>query len=76
MSWFLDILQSPRLNWLMPSAREMVSIGIIMGLAQDAVEKLTVREPAERDMLGSFVLQGLSREDTEGETGCKDRRGF
>ncbi|KAK4235349.1 Pisatin demethylase [Achaetomium macrosporum] len=69
MPWFLRILQSPRLKWLLPNAREMVGIGNVMGLAQDVVaERYGDKPVVKRDMLGSFVAHGLSREDAEGET--------
>jgi cytochrome P450 len=69
MPWFLSLLQSPRLKWLMPSAREMVGIGTVMGLAQKAVEERFGEKPVvKRDMLGSFVAHGLTKEDAEGET--------
>ncbi|RNJ52374.1 hypothetical protein D7B24_003737 [Verticillium nonalfalfae] len=67
--WFLNILQSPRLKWIIPSAREMVGIGTVMGLAQEAVDERYGDNPiVKRDMLGSFVAHGLSKQDAEGET--------
>ncbi|KAK0707829.1 cytochrome P450 71A20 [Lasiosphaeris hirsuta] len=69
MPWFLKIMQSPRFKWLIPNAREMVGIGNVMGLAQDAVAERYGDNPVvKRDMLGSFVAHGLSKEDAEGET--------
>jgi cytochrome P450 len=67
--WLLDALQNPRWKWLMPDAREMVGIGTVMGLAQKAVDERYCDKPVvKRDMLGSFVAHGLSKQDAEGET--------
>ncbi|KAK4156097.1 Pisatin demethylase [Chaetomidium leptoderma] len=69
MPWFLRILQSPRLKWLLPNAQDMVGIGTVMGRAKAAVaERYGDKPVVKRDMLGSFVAHGLSREDAEGET--------
>ncbi|OLN87613.1 Pisatin demethylase 25 [Colletotrichum chlorophyti] len=69
MPWFLSVLQSPWLKWLMPNARKLVGIGTVMGMAHDAVEERYGEKPVvKRDMLGSFVAHGLSKVDAEGET--------
>jgi cytochrome P450 len=52
MPWFLRILQSPRLKWLLPNAREMVGIGNVMGLAQNVVAERYGEKPVvKRDSL-------------------------
>ncbi|KAG7288371.1 hypothetical protein NEMBOFW57_007902 [Staphylotrichum longicolle] len=67
--WLLSILQSPRLKWLIPDARKMVGIGTVMDLAEAAVaERYGDKPVVKRDMLGSFVAHGLSKEEAEGET--------
>jgi cytochrome P450 len=70
MPRFLRILQSPRLKWLMPAAREMVGIGTVIKIGQAAVAERfdSDKSVVKRDMLGSFVTHGLSREEAEGET--------
>jgi cytochrome P450 len=68
--WFLRVLQSPRLKWLMPAAREMAGIGTVIQLGQAAVAERFDGDKSvvKRDMLGSFVGHGLTREEAEGET--------
>ena len=69
MPWLLDIMQSPKLKWLIPDARNMVGIGTVMQLAQQAVEtRYGKKAEVKRDMLGSFVAHGLSKQDAEGES--------
>nr|UYD62324.1 cytochrome P450 [Leptographium qinlingense (nom. inval.)] len=66
--WIVDILQSPRLRWMMPNVRGMVGIGTVMNLAQEAVDARYGDKPVvKRDILGSFVAHGLGRDDAEGE---------
>ncbi|GAB1315638.1 hypothetical protein MFIFM68171_05848 [Madurella fahalii] len=67
--WFLYTIQSPRLKWLIPNVRNMVGIGTVMGVAHDTVaERYSDKPVVKRDMLGSFVAHGLTREEAEGET--------
>lgn len=69
MPWALDIIQSPKLKRLIPDARNMVGIGTVMKLAQQAVQSRYGPKPdVKRDMLGSFVAHGLSKLDAEGES--------
>lgn len=66
--WLIDLMQSPRLRWLMPDVRNMVGIGTVMKLAHDAVSERYTNPPVvKRDMLGSFVAHGLVQADAEGE---------
>ncbi|EPE02891.1 benzoate 4-monooxygenase cytochrome p450 [Ophiostoma piceae UAMH 11346] len=68
LPWFVDTIQSPRLRWMMPNIRSMVGIGTVMTLAQEAVDARYGEKPVvKRDILGSFVAHGLSRDDAEGE---------
>ena len=68
LPWFVRIMQSPRLRWMMPNIRSMVGIGTVMTLAQEAVDARYGEKPViKRDILGSFVAHGLSRDDAEGE---------
>ncbi|KAK5655564.1 hypothetical protein OQA88_5495 [Cercophora sp. LCS_1] len=69
MPWLLSVIQSPKLQWLMPSTRNMVGIGTVMGLAQDLVdERYGNKAVVRKDMLGSFIAHGLTKEEAEGET--------
>ncbi|OHF00181.1 cytochrome P450 86A1 [Colletotrichum orchidophilum] len=68
MPSLLEFVQSPRLKWLMPDARNMIGIGTVMKMAHEAVQERYGEEPVvKRDMLGSFVAHGLKQEDAEGE---------
>lgn len=67
--WLLSVMQSPRLRWLLPDVRKMVGVGTVMKLAEAAVaERYGDKPVVKRDMLGSFVAHGLSREQAETET--------
>lgn len=69
MPWVLAIIHSPKLKWLMPDARNIIGIGTVMQLAQQAVQsRYGPKAEAKRDMLGSFVAHGLSEEDAQGES--------
>jgi cytochrome P450 len=69
MPWLLDIIQSPRLKHVIPTARSWVGIGAVMKVAHAAVETRYGSQPdVKRDMLGSFVAHGLSKEDARGES--------
>ncbi|KAK3368362.1 cytochrome P450 71A20 [Podospora didyma] len=67
--WLLDIVQSPRLSWLIPDVRNMAGIGSVLGIAHAAVaERFADKAVVKRDMLGSFVANGLTRTEAEAET--------
>ncbi|OHW98989.1 benzoate 4-monooxygenase cytochrome p450 [Colletotrichum incanum] len=69
MPSLLKLIQSPRLKWLMPDTKNMIGIGNVMKMAHDTVQERYGDKPViKRDMLGSFVAHGLSKEDAEGET--------
>jgi cytochrome P450 len=69
MPWVLTIMHSPKLKWLVPDARNMIGIGTVMQLAQQAVRSRYGPEPeVKRDMLGSFVAHGLSEQEAQGES--------
>ncbi|CAK7271319.1 hypothetical protein SEPCBS119000_004539 [Sporothrix epigloea] len=68
LPWMIDLLQSPYMRPLVPNVRNMVGFGTVMGLAQQAVDGRYSEKPVvKRDMLGSFVKHGLSRDEAEGE---------
>ncbi|KAK0644133.1 cytochrome P450 [Cercophora newfieldiana] len=61
-------LSSPLLRFLMPSSKDMVGFGKLMGIAdQKASERFGPKAQQQRDMLGSFVKHGLSKEEAESE---------
>ncbi|KAK4671768.1 hypothetical protein QC764_608550 [Podospora pseudoanserina] len=69
MPWLLKLIQSPRLKFLMPDIDRVVGIGTVVKTAQQAVAERYGDKPLiKRDMLGSFVANGLTREEAEGET--------
>ncbi|CCF35303.1 cytochrome P450 86A1 [Colletotrichum higginsianum] len=69
MPSLIEIIQSPRLKWLMPDTKNMTGIGHVMKMARDVVQERYGDKPVvKRDMLGSFIAHGLSKEDAEGET--------
>jgi len=67
--WLLNMIQSPRLKPLIPNVRNIVGIGTVIGVAHDSVaERYGEKAVVKRDMLGSFVAHGLTKEEAEGET--------
>ncbi|KAL0769401.1 hypothetical protein CaCOL14_008709 [Colletotrichum acutatum] len=64
------LLQSPLFRQAMPSEHDRVGFGKFIAVAKKVVaERLTSDKTAKRrDMLGSFLAHGLSREEAEGET--------
>lgn len=69
MPWVLAVIHSPKLKWLVPDARNMIGIGTVMQLAEQAVQSRYGPKPeVKRDMLGSFVAHGLTEQDAQGES--------
>ncbi|KAH6838567.1 cytochrome P450 [Chaetomium sp. MPI-CAGE-AT-0009] len=67
--WFLGVIQSPRLKFLMPDIDKIVGIGTVIKTAHKVVAERYGEKPVvKRDMLGSFVAHGLTKEEAEGET--------
>ncbi|ERS98938.1 hypothetical protein HMPREF1624_04131 [Sporothrix schenckii ATCC 58251] len=63
------VLQSPLFRRLMPSEHDRVGFGRFIAVAKQIVgERLASDQPKRRDMLGSFLAHGLTREEAEGET--------
>ncbi|CAK7568169.1 MAG: hypothetical protein SEPTF4163_006152 [Sporothrix epigloea] len=68
LPWAVDLLQSPYMRPLVPNVRNMVGFGNVMTLAKEAVDERFGEKPVvKRDILGSFVAHGLSRDEAEGE---------
>ncbi|CAK7271329.1 hypothetical protein SEPCBS119000_004544 [Sporothrix epigloea] len=65
--WVVDFLQSRVWRLLIPNVNKIVGFGI-MKLAKRTVDARYGEKPLiKRDMLGSFVKHGLSRDEAEGE---------
>ncbi|KAL0933071.1 cytochrome P450 [Colletotrichum truncatum] len=64
------LLQSPLFRRVMPSEHDRVGFGKFIAVAKKVVaERLMLDKTAKRrDMLGSFLAHGLTREEAEGET--------
>ncbi|KAK1635288.1 cytochrome P450 [Colletotrichum phormii] len=64
------LLQSPLFRQAMPSEHDRVGFGKFIAVAKKVVaERLMSDKTAKRrDMLGSFLAHGLTREEAEGET--------
>lgn len=68
-TWIIDLLQSRAMRYLAPDSRGLIGIGDVMKRAQEAVdERYGPGAVSRRDILGSFVAHGLTREEAEGET--------
>ncbi|EFX04330.1 benzoate 4-monooxygenase cytochrome p450 [Grosmannia clavigera kw1407] len=63
------LMQSRLFRWMMPSERDRVGFGAFIAVAKEIVsERLASDNPYQKDMLGSFLAHGLTREEAEGET--------
>ncbi|KAK1757122.1 pisatin demethylase [Echria macrotheca] len=75
--WIVSVVASPLFARLLPSHHDALGFGRIMGIARDTVaarfqgdstDKLKhVADDAPRDMLGSFLAHGLTRDEAESE---------
>lgn len=66
--WLLDILKSPIFKSLLPSEKDRVGFGKVMGIAkQKASERFGADRKIQKDMLGSFVAHGLTEEEAGSE---------
>ncbi|KAL0934654.1 benzoate 4-monooxygenase cytochrome p450 [Colletotrichum truncatum] len=67
--WMLNILQSRTLRPIVPDVTKIMGIGDVIRRAREAVNERYGENPVvKRDILGSFVTHGLTREQAEGET--------
>ncbi|TEA19139.1 Cytochrome P450 monooxygenase lolP1 [Colletotrichum sidae] len=67
--WVLSIMQNPTLSFLFPNVKSVIGIGDVMKRASEAVEERYGEKPVvKRDILGSFVAHGLTKQEAEGET--------
>ncbi|KAK3312760.1 pisatin demethylase [Apodospora peruviana] len=72
LPWVVELLGSPLLASLMPSDKDPIGIGRMIGVTNEMVAKRYVvgdeKKVVKRDMLGSFVNHGLTRDEAESET--------
>jgi cytochrome P450 len=62
------LVQSRPLRGLLPSERDPLGFGKFIAVAKRVVnERLASSDPFRRDMLGSFLRHGLTREEAQGE---------
>ncbi|KAK0612002.1 cytochrome P450 [Immersiella caudata] len=68
--WLMNILALDIVKKYMPSAKDTVGMGRIMGLAQETVEKRYPPKGGEphQDMLASWIRHGLTKEEAKSET--------
>ncbi|CAK7269790.1 hypothetical protein SEPCBS57363_003778 [Sporothrix epigloea] len=67
--WLAKVLQSKICRRLLPSEHDPVGFGRFIAVAKQIVhDRLKSDQPKRRDMLGSFLAHGLTREEAEGET--------
>ena len=65
--YFLD--KTSLMKFLAPSATDKIGLGRIIGIATEKVaERFAGGRKAKQDMLGSFVKNGLSKQEAESET--------
>lgn len=64
----ISLIQSPYLQWIAPSIKDMAGIGDVIKTAEKVVaERYGANPLVKRDMLGSFVKHGFSQKDAETE---------
>ncbi|OAQ97358.1 hypothetical protein LLEC1_01283 [Akanthomyces lecanii] len=64
----ISLIQSPYLQWIAPSIKDMAGIGDVIRMAERVVAERYGPNPlVKRDMLGSFVKHGFSQKDAETE---------
>jgi len=66
--WLVTLLSSPTFKWLMPSEKDKLGFGKVMGVAKEtAAERFGPDKKVRRDMLGSFIAHGLTQREAESE---------
>ncbi|KAK1755440.1 cytochrome P450 [Echria macrotheca] len=69
LPWLNKALQSPLLKSLLPSDKDPIGLGKIMGIAKQVVgERFGPDRKVQPDMLGSFIAHGLTQAEAESET--------
>ncbi|KAK3367701.1 pisatin demethylase [Podospora didyma] len=66
--WIIDVAGSPIFRGLVPSAKDVVGFGKIMGIVKEtAAERFGPNKKVQKDMLGSFIAHGLNQTEAESE---------
>jgi len=66
--WLVDVLSSPVFKGLVPSHKDALGFGKIMGIVRKtAAERFGPDKKVQNDMLGSFVAHGMTMEEAESE---------
>ncbi|KAK7430663.1 hypothetical protein QQZ08_002706 [Neonectria magnoliae] len=64
----VKILSHPLLKRLLPSEKDRLGFGRVMGIAKEvAAERFGPDKKTQKDMLGSFVAHGLTQKEAESE---------
>ncbi|KAK0609885.1 pisatin demethylase [Bombardia bombarda] len=67
--WAVDVLSSPIFKGLVPSHKDALGFGKVMGIIKKIVDsRFGPNKETHRDMLGSFITHGLTRDEAESET--------
>ncbi|WZH43100.1 cytochrome P450 [Fusarium acuminatum] len=66
--WLVKVLSSPLFKKLLPSEKDRLGFGRLMGIAkQVTAERFGPDKKVQKDMLGSFVAHGLTQKEAESE---------
>ncbi|KAH7192764.1 cytochrome P450 [Fusarium flagelliforme] len=66
--WLVKILSSPLFKSVLPSEKDRLGFGKLMGIAkQVTAERFGPDKKVRKDMLGSFVAHGLTQKEAESE---------
>ncbi|KAM5353563.1 hypothetical protein ACJ41O_000213 [Fusarium nematophilum] len=66
--WLVKILSSPIFKRLLPSEKDRLGFGRVMGIAKEiTAERFGPDKKVRKDMLGSFVAHGLTQNEAESE---------
>ncbi|RSM20322.1 hypothetical protein CDV31_000817 [Fusarium ambrosium] len=66
--WLVKVLSSPIFKSLLPSEKDRLGFGRVMGIAKAiTAERFAPDKKVQRDMLGSFVAHGLTQKEAESE---------
>lgn len=67
--WLSKLLQSSIMKRFLPTGKDKLGLGRIIGLAKDVVGKrFGPNKIGKKDMLGSFLNHGLTQEEAESES--------
>ncbi|KAM0421938.1 hypothetical protein ACHAPD_000379 [Fusarium lateritium] len=66
--WLVKVLSSPLFKSLLPSEKDRLGFGKLMGIAKKVTaERFGPDKKVRKDMLGSFVAHGLTQKEAESE---------